>query len=636
MEHGLLDPTSLHHLLSHALDRSDDLVVVLERTGDGADHLVIAAINDAFRRASGYAATELIGRPLLALAAPDASPATCRELLAAADQHLSFRSELLCARRGGAPFWLGLHLIPGAISGATRFVLLGRDITDRLQARQQQAAIQGLLAKVFLCVQVPVAIVDEHGMILMANPAVERLFGWPSSYLAGKGAKDLIAPSARAAAVSARDRQMATSQDYTIPSVVLHADGSEIPVELTSVIVQRDDLKRFRIITLTRREAANASASNAPVPAAPGAVQVAGKIRLVGLQEVKTALGARWETVATRAMASAEHVVRRRCGPCDSYSRTGDDGFLICFGDATEDEAAFRAATIAREVRARLIGAGETPAVAEVSAIAGTVEVPFGNDRSPDLLATVISERLNGQLARIEVQARATLRELAQMATCELQPVRGQRGGEPLAQFAVLPRALERRAQCALAALPPRECRAFDFDRLMLGVAASEAVAQLAAGGSLPILVDVDFELFHDRQCAERYVAACHALDVRLRQRLILILTHLPHATPRSRVSECVMRLRPFCHGVGFQSDALHAPPVELALLGGAIVAVPADSFSLGDPDDLAKLRKLIDLVRTHHARVLVRQASAPEGVRRLLQMGVELVSLSQEDSLPG
>ena len=31
-----------------------------------------------------------------------------------------------------------------------RFVVLGRDITDSLQTRQQQAAVQGLLAKVFL------------------------------------------------------------------------------------------------------------------------------------------------------------------------------------------------------------------------------------------------------------------------------------------------------------------------------------------------------------------------------------------------------------------------------------------------------------------------------------------------------
>ena len=180
--------------------------------------------------------------------------------------------------------------------------------------------------------------------------------------------------------------------------------------------MQRDDLRHFRIITVLHR-----------LDTPPATVHVAGKIRLIGLDEVKEALGPRWATVAARAMSSAEHVIRRRCGSHDTWSRTADGGFLICFATATEDEAAFRASAMAREIRTRLIGEGETEATATVSAIAAAVDVPQVPGRSPDMLAAVIAERLNSRLAQIEVRARDTLRRAVDSTSCRLEPVRDRR-----------------------------------------------------------------------------------------------------------------------------------------------------------------------------------------------------------------
>ena len=64
--------------------------------------------------------------------------------------------------------------------------MLGRDITEALHARQQQAAIQGLLAKVFLCVKAPVAITSDTGLIQMTNPALDELLGYSAGSLVGK------------------------------------------------------------------------------------------------------------------------------------------------------------------------------------------------------------------------------------------------------------------------------------------------------------------------------------------------------------------------------------------------------------------------------------------------------------------
>ena len=71
--------------------------------------------------------------------------------------------------------------------------------------------------------------------------------------------------------MQAHERQIEDGQDYTIASRLLRADGSEVAVEITSITVQRDDLRHFRIITVLAQ----------PDAARPVTVHVAGKIKLV-------------------------------------------------------------------------------------------------------------------------------------------------------------------------------------------------------------------------------------------------------------------------------------------------------------------------------------------------------------------
>jgi PAS domain S-box-containing protein len=250
MRRGLLDPASLQHLLYQALDESDNILLVLERSGDDPAGLIVAATNGAFCRLSGFSSAELVGRPFLDLAAPDADPAIGAAMLQSAREQRSYRSELLCSRRSGAPFWLGLHLMPVRQTSPPFCVLLGRDITETLRDRRQHEAIQGLLAKVFVSVHAAVAILDEHGVIMMTNPALDTLLGYRSGGLVGKIGMDLNAPDARARAVAARQQQLDTGQNYTHETALVRADGSQVQVQFTSTVVERDDLKRFRIVTL--------------------------------------------------------------------------------------------------------------------------------------------------------------------------------------------------------------------------------------------------------------------------------------------------------------------------------------------------------------------------------------------------
>jgi hypothetical protein len=86
------------------------------------------------------------------------------------------------------------------------------------------------------------------------------------------------------------------------------------------------------------------------------------------------------------------------------------------------------------------------------------------------------------------------------------------------------------------------------------------------------------------------------------------------------------MRLRPFCHGVGFQSDSMEAPSVELSVLGAAIVVLRQEGRAPGDPGRLSS--KVIDSLHAYQARVLVRHVASWEDAKPLARLGVDLVSM--------
>jgi PAS domain S-box-containing protein len=79
---------------------------------------------------------------------------------------------------------------------------------------------------------------DAEGTIIEVNPAAERTFGWPAAELVGRTVRDvLVPPSLRAAHERGLRRHVetgeATIMDRRQELLALHADGHELPVELT-------------------------------------------------------------------------------------------------------------------------------------------------------------------------------------------------------------------------------------------------------------------------------------------------------------------------------------------------------------------------------------------------------------------
>lgn len=603
-------------LTYRALDQAGHIVLLLQDTNDTSRIPLISGANDAFFRTTQYGHSDIVGRPASGLFPQVADGGGFQDAIRAGR---ALSADLACKRKDGTEITFGLHLMPAPESAAGRrcFVVVGKDVTGLDRTRKMEDAVQVLLAGIFMSIDDAVAIVDDGGRIVMTNPAFNRLLGYSARELTGRAALDLLAPESRGAVEASIRRQREDQQDLINFGMAVRADGTLLRLRGSSTLVTAGG-RQFRILKLR---------PDAGVAAAGGRDQTAGRINLVGLHEVRAALGDRWPAVAARAMATAEAVLKRRCGPQDSYSRCDDTSFVVCFGALNEKEAAFRAAMIGREIRDRLIGQGETPDTAFVRSIAATVRVPDQPGLSDRTLHASLMDGLDGQLARVEEEARQTLRAAWSSTACVLMPVAGTDANKVVANQIRLPGAVERRLLAALSALPAKECDTFDLDAMLLALAAQQVISAMGRGVATPLLVNVRFDVFLTPAATQRFLATCRKIDPRVASHLVLMLSGLPHGLPKSRILDCISRLRPFCCGVGYYLDDLgQAEGLDLSNSYNPIVGLPFAALAARKAD---KLKAAIASLHARRAKVLIDDVESAPNAAVLRSLGADMIALA-------
>lgn len=175
-------------------------------------------------------------------------------------------------------------------------------------------------------------------------------------------------------------------------------------------------------------------------------------------------MGAGWAAMAERAMDAAAHVIHRSLAPGDTYSRTDDGGFLICFAGAAEEEARFRAAMIARDIRARLIGDGADVTSSQVTALVATIDAPGTEEHE---LEALLHNRLGDRRSVAERQARRLLVDALHTVRCVTVPITDRAGGR-VGTLIDIPGTPQRELAAALTLLFDTEAAGFDLNILML------------------------------------------------------------------------------------------------------------------------------------------------------------------------
>ena len=489
-------PDAMRDALALALDISGTMVLVVVR---GPGGLTVADVSPAFMQRTGWDWTAIVGQSWDVVPTGADSP-DAQKLRTAMATDAPLQGELWCRTRDPAGrFLLGLRLVP---TGPGQFTIIGRDITAQDAASRQQRAAQALLARVFATVTTAIAITDWQDTLLMTNPEFDRMHGRAPGSLTGTSLRQLLAPASRGPMEAARAAQAESDparsnqgMEVEHPAQSLRLDGTVIDTTLRAVVTEHG-ADRFRIVTLT--------------PCSGGTFRVAGNIRLIGLDDVRRAMGAGWAAMAERAMEAAGHVIHRALAPGDTYSRTDDGGFLICFAGAAEEEARFRAAMIARDIRARLMGEGADAASSQVTALVATIDATGTEDHE---LPGHLHNRLGDRRSGAERKARRLLVDALNTVRCVTVPIT-DRTGACAGTLIDIPAMTHRDLAAALTLLSDTEAAGFDLNILMLTllIEQAEALPGLQAGGRVLLPIDLDLLLYGDQIISSQELVIPHPL----------------------------------------------------------------------------------------------------------------------------
>ena len=638
----------LHEAVSNL---TSDIVIITEATPLEMPGPQIVYVNLAFAQATGLRPADVIGQPARILGEPETGHNLLGRLIAAGGGG-SGSGEVAIRGPDGrtSRLELQLHPVSDGSASTTHFVAVGRELTEQDRSLQERAGTDRLLASVFAVIDQGVSIVDEQGRVILINPAYTRLFGWRPEDLVGQHFGKVMQEDVRSEIEALHERAITTDAPYQVSHALQRRDGSVVQVRATCAVVMQPDGRRYRVASILPTEETQA-AETVAAAAAPrdfeavtraqlarqdrGKPVVAGKLRLVGLEEVKQATGTRWPKLRERTLRVATGIIRKRLSDADVFSVTEDDGFVICFADLDEEAAAFKAKAVADEIRATLIGELGAPEAARITAHAAAIPVEAADVEAAGSIAGVLEAKLEQSRREIEKQAYALLRKAVETAKITLDPVFAASGQRSPIVLTQLPNVLRLKLGRVQAALADDPAITLETDLLVLGLTTAHATAALHRGANQLYIVPVDCDNFLVRSRAEKYLQVCRAISDGLRQHLLFELRNLPAQIYQARVAEFLQMLAPFARGTAVEVADPLSKTLDMAQLRVSIVTVDARCLG-GSGLTVRDLGRFAAMLHTGRSRLLVKNVSAAVETRALRAAGVDLLAGPGIVALPG
>ncbi len=224
------------YLLSTALDRANDAVVITEPQPEQLGGPRIVYANASFCRATGRAAHEVVGQPARVLLPGDAEADTQRRFDEALRGAAPARTELELCRKDGTRYWVETDVTPIADPGGghSHWISIQRDVTGRRRADQARKEREASNRTLFEQSPMPTLLFDRDSLrFLDANGAAVRQYGWSRQQFLQMSLHDVQAPDEQ----PAFRNLIAAEQTLEIagrPWTHFRADGSSIQVMVAS------------------------------------------------------------------------------------------------------------------------------------------------------------------------------------------------------------------------------------------------------------------------------------------------------------------------------------------------------------------------------------------------------------------
>lgn len=242
--------------LAAIVESSEDAIVSKDLQG------VVTSWNRAAETMFGYAAHEIIGRPITAIIPPERfeEEASILDRVRRGEKLVHF--ETLRQRKGGRIVPVSLTISPirdtnGRIVGVSK---IARDQSEAQRVHEELRRREALLRSILDTVPSALIVIDERGLMQSFSAAAERLFGFRPEEVLGRNVSLLMPSPYREQHDSYLARYLATGERRIIGIgrivVGQRKDGSTFPIELTIGEVRLADARLFTgfVRDLTERQ----------------------------------------------------------------------------------------------------------------------------------------------------------------------------------------------------------------------------------------------------------------------------------------------------------------------------------------------------------------------------------------------
>jgi GGDEF domain-containing protein len=349
--------------------------------------------------------------------------------------------------------------------------------------------------------------------------------------------------------------------------------------------------------------------------AAAGSALVAGSLEIVGLDDVRSAMGIRWPQVSAEILALAESEIDALLGADDFFRRHGEATFVLCFARLDVTQAKARAEAIADQLKQTIS--------ARYPDFTGSLRVePFVAEiAEPDFSrpgAAGLVEGLRQSLAEMRREAEQAARRyrasLVNNFNLAFAPAIHARSRVTIYNRAIL----ETSAGCTTLAQfqaladPEQITEALaELDYLALTKSLAALHKALKNRGGVIILVPVNYRTLAVRESQDEYARLLDMLPPAYKRLIGLEIIGLPQHAPREEVVEIVERLRPHVKWIAFEVPSLEGRSAILGIEGIWALSCNLSGANSVDPRLAQRLREFVGIAAASRLSTLAHGANS-------------------------
>jgi hypothetical protein len=320
---------------------------------------------------------------------------------------------------------------------------------------------------------------------------------------------------------------------------------------------------------------------------------IAGRIEIISLDEVKSALGERWPKHAGKAKAIARSVLAKRLAAEDVFAEAEGDSFIVCFGALDVAQGRTKTELIAREIHERLLGASAAPV--RVATQVERVDIGDAELAQTSVLSALMSE-LDAARARRQRTIAAGISEVLAGGTLRLSPVLN-RTLDPTGL--VMARIVGENGACLSDIDPVNEDQRLlsRLDSLLLALVLKHICAR-RCGTPAGVIVPVHYSTLRDNKRSLDYIMLCNRMHESERRRVMFELVGTPPDVPTLRLEQILGSLAPFSARRILRASNLGQRFHELSRYRIAMLSILASPAHIAVPQSVRAFRSFASRVR--------------------------------------